>query len=266
MSNRVAADAPSGTKEDKRVDVTGVGGVMDATNEKASEPTGAHSWENAGTTTDVEGKGGILEDSNEEASKPSVGTENVEKVVRTDDSGPTKTFDNSNEPGSAVTDKVFAPFEGAKQGVKPIGGPDVQPQRRENVEQESGFSNPQDGTDQWTGTGGNGVTKQQDPVTKKVDPNIAVEKMTSVVELFKIADAEVELGLIDKDQKYDRIAELEEASPEEIATTSKVLARVRTAGLRRSSSTTPNGVGRVPSMRGGSTRTASVDRDESLFW
>jgi hypothetical protein len=265
MSNRVAADAPAGTKEDKRVDVTGVGGVMDASNEEASKPTGAHSWEEAGTTTDVTGKGGIIEDSNEEASKPSAGTESVEKVVRTDDSGPTKTFENSNEPNSAVTDKAFTTYEAAKQGVKPNGGADVQPQRRENVEQESGFSNPQDGTDQWTGTGGNGVTKQQDPVTKKVDPNIDVAKMTSVVELFKIADQEVELGLIPVEEKYDRIAELENASPEEIQATAKVLARVKTAGLsRRTAATAPGGIGRVPSMRP-TARTAHVELDDQLF-
>lgn len=274
---KTTAEAPPGTKEDKRVDVNGVGGVMDATNEQASEPTGAHSWENAGTTTDVEGKGGIIEDSNEEASKPSQGKERLPTAGEGgDDAGfnkdkniqgtDTQTFPNTNEPNSAVTDKVFAPFEGAKQGVKPIGGPDVQPQRRENVEQESGFSNPQDGTDQWTGTGGNGVTKQQDPVTRKVDPNIDVKKWTSVVELFKIADTEVELGLIESDDKYERIAELESASAEEIAATAKILSRVKTAGLtRRTAATREGGVGRVPSMRP-TARTASAERDEALFW
>jgi hypothetical protein len=247
--NKIAAEAPSGVGAQKRVDVEGVGGVIDATNEKASQPDGPHSYENAGKTVDVTGKGGVIEDSNAEASKPSDGSENLPTAGRdsddagfnkdknTDDSGPTKTFDNSNEPESAVTDKVFAhEHDAAKQGVKPIGGSDVQPQRRENVEQESGFTNPQDGTDQWTGTGGNGVTRQQDPVTKKVDPNIDAGKKAAfshVVAAMKLADAEVELGLLDKELKYDRVAELEALSEEALAAEERVISRVKTAGLTR---------------------------------
>jgi hypothetical protein len=246
--NRIAAEAPSGVGAQKRVDVEGVGGVIDATNEKASQPEGPHSYENAGTTVDVTGKGGILEDSNAEASKPSQGTESLPTAGRdsddsgfnkdktTDDSGPTKTWsENKNAPG--VTDKVFP--TAAKQGVKPIGGSDVQPQRRENVEQESGFSNPQDGTDQWTGTGGNGVTKQQDPVTKKVDPNIEQRKsaFAHVVAAMKLADAEIELGVLDPEQKYDRVAELEGLTPEELAAEERVISRVKTAGLSKKTAT-----------------------------
>ena len=265
--NKTAAEAPAGVGAQKRVDVEGVGGVIDATNEKASQPTGPHSYENAGKQVDVTGKGGIIEDSNAEASKPSEGTENLPTAGRdsddsgfnkdktTDDSGPTKTFDNSNEPASAVTDKVFT---GAKQGVKPIGGSDVQPQRRENVEQESGFSNPQKGTDQWTGTGGNGVTRQQDPVTKKVDPNIEQRSSSfaHVVAAMKLADAEIEIGVLDADKKYDRVAELEALTPEELAAEERVISRVRTAGLsrkvatRREAATREGEVaGRVPSFQ-----------------
>lgn len=282
MSRRTAADAPTqDTKADKRVDVNGVGGVMDATNEQASKPTGGHSWENAGTTTDVNGKGGIIEDSNAEASKPSVGTESLPTAADGgDDSGfnkdknipeqHTQVWDNSNEPGSAVTNQAFpATFQAAKQGVQPITGPgvfDTKQQDRVDVESDQFWNTKGTDTDQWTGTGGNGVTKQQSPVTPKVDPNIDVKKMTSVVTLFKIADAEVELGITSPEEKYDRIAELEQASPEEIEATAKVLARVKTAGLtRRTAATQPHGVGRVPSMRS-TARTASVERDESIFW
>jgi hypothetical protein len=266
--NRIAAEAPSGVGAQKRVDVEGVGGVIDATNEKASQPSGPHSYENAGKTVDVTGKGGVIEDSNSEASKPSDGSENLPTAGRdsddagfnkdktTDDSGPTKTFDNSNEPSSAVTDKVFP--TSAKQGVKPIGGADVQPERRENVEQESGFNNPQKGTDQWTGTGGNGVTRQQDPVTKKVDPNIEQRSSSfaHVVAAMKLADAEIEIGVLDADKKYDRVAELEALTPEELAAEERVISRVRTAGLAKRASTrreaaTREGevAGRVPSFQ-----------------
>lgn len=271
-NNRIAADAPSGVGAQKRVDVEGVGGVIDANNETASKPTGPHSYENSGTTTDVTGKGGIIEDSNGEASKPSDGTESLPTAGRdsddsgfnkdktTDDSGKTRTFDNSNEPGSAVTDKPFPDTSrgAAKQGVKPEGGADTQPERRENVEQESGFTNPQKGTDQWTGTGGNGVTRQQDPVTKKVDPNIEQRSSSfaHVVAAMKLADAEIEIGVLDPSLKYDRVAELEALTPEELAAEERVISRVRTAGLskkvatRREAATREGEVsGRVPSFQ-----------------
>lgn len=293
MSRRIAADAPTqDTKADKRVDVNGVGGVMDASNEQASKPD---------VDTNVTGKGGITDASNAEASKPDR-TESLptagegsddsgfNKDKTTDDSGKTRTWDNSNEPGSAVTQKAFPtaaqvrqawgdekPFpndetafgesSGAKGGAEPAD-PVGKADERVDLLQRVPVGNPQKGTDQWTGTGGNGVTKQQDPVTRNVDPNIDVKKMTSVVELFKIADAEVELGLINAEDKYERIAELESASVDEIRATAKVLARVKTAGLsRRTASTSPQGIGRVPSMRptASTQRTASVV-DESIFW
>jgi hypothetical protein len=86
--NKIAAEAPSGVGAQKRVDVEGVGGVIDATNEKASQPDGPHSYENAGKTVDVTGKGGVIEDSNAEASKPSDGSENLPTAGRdSDDAG-----------------------------------------------------------------------------------------------------------------------------------------------------------------------------------
>jgi len=284
MAQRTAADAPTAdTKADKRVDVTGVGGVDHATNEEASKPRGPHSWEPEGTTTDVTGKGGVLQDSNEEASKPSQGTESLptagkdgedsgfNKDKTTQDSGNTKTWsENHNAPG--VTDKAFptSHTEAAKQGVKPMQtkGPfDVQPSARVNVEDDEFFSTQGTPTDQWTGTGGNGVTKQQPPVTPKVGPGNDVRKST-FVDILKIADAEVELGLLASEEKYDRIAELEKASDDAIEATAKVLSRVRTAGLKKPSATKQGGVGRVPSLRT-MPRQASSNGDtpdESLFW
>jgi hypothetical protein len=301
-TQRTAADAPTAdTKADKRVDVEGVGGVMQGNNEEASKPRGPHSWESDGTTTDVTGKGGILQDSNEEASRPSQGTESLPTADRngddsgfnkdktTDDSGKTKTFDNSNEPNSAVTTQAFptsswkiawgderafpADDEGlsggsAKQGTDPVD-PVGKAGDRVNVLERVPVSNPQTGTDQWTGTGGNGVTRQADPVTPKSIEGDDIVNLSpskrSYVEMIRIADAEVELGITQPEQKYDRLAELEQASDEEIKTTAHVIARVREAGLRRQAATKTDGVGRVPSMRSAA-RTANTEPDESIFW
>jgi hypothetical protein len=73
-----------------------------------------------------------------------------------------------------------------------------------------------------------------DPVTRKVDPNISVSSgFSHVVTAMKLADTEVELGLLEKDKKYDRVAELEALSPEELAAEERVVARVKTAGLAK---------------------------------
>ncbi len=239
-TNRTAAEPadPSG-KPDARVNVEGVGGVYKGDNPEAqSKPD---------VRTDVEGKGGFMDDSNAEASEPDkrerVGDrqeENAGFQQGGQKGPPTKTWSENNGT-RAVTDKVFSntDHEAAAQGVKPIGGPDVQPQRREDLEQESGFTNPQKGTDQWTGTGGNKVQRQADPVTKKVDPNIDVKKsaITShVVNVFKLADTEIELGITPAEKKYERVAELEAQDEGEISARLDTLSRVKTAGLTRQAS------------------------------
>ena len=61
-------------------------------------------------------------------------------------------------------------------------------------------------TSQWTGTEGNGVERQQDPVTTEVS-DMQFDGFTShFVAGLKLADMEVDLGLIEKDAKYDRLA------------------------------------------------------------
>lgn len=252
---RTAAEPVPAAKADKRVNVEGVGGVADgANNADASKPEGAHSWESEGTTVDVTGKGGVLQDSNAEASKPSGGTESIGQKDQDNagyqsggETGPnTKTFDNSNEPASAVTDKSF-PTAAAK-GVKPNGGADVQPQRREDVESDAGFKMDGTPTDQWTGTGGNGVTKQQDPVTNVPTQSggIKASGLISIAAL-KLADTEVALGLLPEAEKYNRMAELSAMPDAEIEAEHRALAKVKTAGLTRTAST--GGVSRLPSFK-----------------
>lgn len=247
---KVAAEpADSSGQPDKRVDVEGTGGVADASNEQASK---------ADAQVDVEGKGGTGVEGVEADEH-----QDVEKEVKTDDSGPTKAFDNSNEPDSAVTGESFkggsADHEAAKGGTKPNGGPDVQPQRREDLEQESGFSNPQKGTDQWTGTGGNGVTKQAPAVTNV--PTQSGGVTSHVVNIFKLADTEVELGMLDASQKYERIAELEGQDEIQVEAQLQTLARVRTAGLRKSPDAS---LTRLPSLKQASRDDASEQKTSNV--
>lgn len=273
MANQRHAGEPadSSGQPDKRVNVEGVGGVMDDSLDAAARPD---------KRVDVEGKGGVYQDSNAEASKPdakeslpTAGKDSDDsgfnKDKTTQDSGKTRTWDNSNEPGSAVTNKPFPntergasrqagddrPFPHgddalgggrAKEGVKPNGGKDVQPQRRENVmDHPTSPDNNSGPTDTWSGTGGNGVTRQQDPVTKRVDPNIDVKKSFSLAAL-KLAETEIEVGILDPDKKYDRLVELQDADDSVVEAQQQTLARVKTASVRKNAATQPQGLGRVP--------------------
>jgi hypothetical protein len=243
-----ATPADDSAKAKKQVDVNGVGGVDEASAEAASK---------ADARVDVEGKGGVIQDSNAEAAKPdekeNLGDRKQDNAGFQDGGktgDPTKTFDNSNEPGSAVTDKAV---QAAKQGTDPVDSVG-KPDKRVNVDEEVSYSNPNGVVDQWTGTDGNGVTKQQNPVTKKVDPNIEVKAGFVSIAALKLADTEVELGLITKDEKYDRLAELADKDDVEIAAEHRALAKVKTAGLTRTAS--KGGASRMPSFN-------KIARDEA---
>lgn len=260
MSNKIKTAAepvdPSG-KPDKQVDVEAVGGISDASNEATSRPD---------LSVDVEGKGGIMDASNEQAASPD-STQDVAKEVRTDDSGPTSTFPEGNNgvtknaPG--VTDRAF-PTAAAK-GVKPIGGPDVQPQRREDVESDEHWHTDSTGTDTWSGTGGNKVNRQQDPVTNV--PTQSGGVTSHIVNVFKLADTEVELGMIDKTAKYERIAQLEHEDASVIEARLDTLSRVRTAGLSKKPAVS---LSRLPSLKQASSsepveKTAGTDLDDPRY-
>lgn len=236
---KIAAEPadPSGAA-DKRTDVKGVGGIADnATNEGASTPD---------TSADVEGKGSVLDGSNEEAAAPSVGTESIgdrqEENAGFQEGGqtgaPTQTFPNTNEPDSAVTDKVYAAKEGT-QPVDPVG----KPQDRVDVDQEVTYTNPNGVADQWTGTEGNGVTKQQSPVTKE-----ELQQGVVTISALKLADTEIEIGILPQSDKYNRIAALSSLSEEEISAELRALSKVKKAGITKSASNSSAIAGRVPAF------------------
>jgi hypothetical protein len=266
--NKVAATpADPSAKPDKQVDVTGVGGVVDATNEEASK---------ADAQVDVEGKGGTgVEDVSADK------TESVEKEVTTDDSGPTSTFPkqkNHLDAGSVHDNEPF-PKGGAKKGTDPVDAVG-KPDERVDVEQEVSVSwnQSETGTDQWTGTDGNGVTRQADPVTRQVDPNIEQPRSSHTftahtVKVFKVADTEVAVGLLDESRKYERISELAEKPESVVDELLAYASKVKEAGLAKQQ--TPKTARKLPSFSKAaaveaetSTVTSSVDEvahDSALF-
>jgi hypothetical protein len=105
-----------------------------------------------------------------------------------------------------------------------------------------------DGTKTWSGTDGNGVTKQLDPVTNVPTQSGGV-KASGYVSLaaLKLAEAEVSLGIISEDDKFNRLAELGDTPEDQIVAEHRALAKVKTAGLTRTAS--KGGAGRVPSFK-----------------
>lgn len=295
-----ASGAPAVATPDKRVDVTGVGGIADASNDAASK---------ADAQVDVLGKGGtgvesVAADSTESLPKGDSENAGFDKSKNIE-SIPTKTFDDGSSKVERQTDPTTSEVDpnidfkssswvvqGHDDGVFPDGGdglsggtavqgvdpvdPVGRAQDRVNVlEHVTSPSNNSGPTTTWSGTDGNGVNRQQDPVTQPsmargehVDDNGTNWKGSShLFTALKLADLEVEMGLLNADKKYERIAALEAASPEALRAELTYAERVKTAGFGKKTA----GVGRVPSMvdstqeKTASTTPDTDIPDEALF-
>ena len=289
MSTQKTADGPTGPEAapDARVDATGVGGVIDPSNDAASKADKQVDVTGVGSTgvTDVEADKTESLPTASETSDDS----GFDATKTTEDSGPTKTFGDSDGTEKAFTDPVTnESLESAKWGggvssartaydAKPFydqpglsGGTavkGVQPVAEkfgERVDVLQATTTPENNsgpTSQWTGTDGNKVLRQQDPVTPE---SIATDGFTShFVAGLKLADMEVDLGLIEKDAKYDRLAELSPQTDEEIGAQMDMLSRVKTAGTRKLAAKRTSGVTRMPSAFGRAT--ASAKRFDSVI-
>jgi hypothetical protein len=258
--NRTAdatAQAPDVAKPKLQVDVTGVGGVDEASNEEASKPSVGE--------VNVLDKGGVDSDvaaqSHEtlpDSSKDGDAGFNTNKT--TDDSGPTKTwsgdYGDSLGQQDPITDDVYPASDqgvnkksyndgvypdndgglaggGAQSGNKPIA--ENFGERVDVLDHTTSPSNNSGPTKTWSGTDGNGVNKQQDPVTPQEQSSWATVVKGSSAHLFaafKLADAEVKAGLLtDDDQKFNRIAELEQQDPIACKIGMEYVARIKTANL-----------------------------------
>lgn len=275
MSTRTA-DGPTGPEAapDKRVDVEGVGGVIEPSNEAASAADAQVDVTGVGSTgvTDVEAdKTETLPDSSDDNA-------GFNKDRTTDDSGPTKTYGDSDGGEKAFTDPVTnqtmeasqrqaldsEPFVddsinqggGANKGVQPVDAIGKAQQRVDVRQPVTTPANNSGETKTWSGTDGNGVLKQQDPVTTE---SIATDGWTPhTMAALKVADTEVELGLITPEEKYNRFAELESLEPAVLSSVESTLTRVRTAGLARLAAARTSGVTSIPRAFGQRTAAPGV--------
>jgi hypothetical protein len=274
VADEVSKDNASASKADVETHVEGVGAVYEGTNEESSK---------ADAQTAVDAKG----------THPAWGDDPAERMDVEHEGGdieaiPTKTFPNKNQHDPVSSEPFPASEEGvkkshddsafptddgglaggnAKSGTEPADPMGKAQDRVDVLDHVTSPNNNSGPTKTWTGTDGNGVTKQQPAVTKEPSPpaDEGVKKSTHLLSAFKLADLEVELGLLDADRKYARVAELENESPEAVKASLRYAERVRLAGLGRQAKTAK----RLPSM----TRSASTDKsptekpesDSSLF-
>lgn len=291
MSTTHTADGPTGPEAapDVRVDATGVGGVIEPSNEAASSADAQVDVTGVGSTgvTDV---GAEKTESLPTASETSDDS-GFDATKTTDDSGPTATFGDSDGTQKGLTDEVTneslegnqnksssqrqaydsKPFYdqpglsggSANQGTQPAD-PVGKAQDRVDVLQAAATPENNSGpTKQWTGTDGNKVERQQEPVTTEVS-DMQFDGFTShFVASLKLADMEVDLGLIEKDAKYERLAELSPQSDEEITAQMDMLSRVKTAGTKKLAAQRTAGVTRMPGAFG--KVTASAKRFDSVI-
>ena len=272
-----ASGAPEAATPDKNIDVDAVGGIIEPSNEEASKADAQIDVVGVGTT----GTSDVAADKTESVDQGDETSKNVEEI-------PTKTWGNGDgveKQIDGVTPQVYpaeggvtsswhvqaldsdpyphedgglagGPYVEGTQPVDPVGKPD----ERVNVQEPTTSPENNSGeTKTWSGTDGNKVHRQQDPVTNETlegEDIVNLSPSTSSTHIFaamKLADHEVELGLIPTAEKYERAAELEKLSPEELQAESRVVARVKTAGLSKATKEAM----RMPAMG----RNASVEKE-----
>lgn len=172
------------------------------------------------------------------------------------DSGAFPRTEDSPADGSAV------------KGTQPADAVGVADDRVDVLDTVTSPANNSGPTKTWSGTDGNGVTRQQDPTTNETLEGADGVKQAHIIDSMKLAEMEVDLGLLDKESKFNRVDELSKSSAEVVKTGLEYAERVKTAGLAKRTSKTAS---RFPSLA----RNASVETstpavedagDAGLFW
>jgi hypothetical protein len=274
-----ASGAPEAATPDKNIDVDAVGGIMDASNEEASR---------ADAQIDVDGQGytgphDVSADKTESVDQGSETSKNVEEIPTktwsgTDGNGVEKQTDpvgggvypaeggvTSSWSVTALDSSPFPEEDGGLaggttvKGVEPADPVGKADDRVDVLDATTSPANNSGDTKTWSGTDGNGVTRQQEPVTNETlekEDIVNLDNHSSSTHIFaalKLADHEVELGLTAPADKFNRAEELEKLTPEELQAENRVVARVKTAGLSKETKVAM----RMPAMG----RSASVEKE-----
>ena len=295
--------APAVAKPDHNVNVTDAGGVGSASNEEASK---ADAQVNV---TDIGGVSGVGtgDEKTVEVTQGDEHSKNIE-AIHTDTFGPSEGDSlGQHDPVTDVSSyqvfnsDSFTPIKhheipatkSATWVVSDVRGAepaDAMGKAQDRIDVSHGDAHTKTTEDSgptktWTGTEGNGVTRQADPTDKnkgesfyehqnskefypkdvKSEDHAFGDHKAHIMAAFKLADTEIELGILDPSQKYQRVAELEKAAPVIVEASLDYANRVKTAGLKKSARVSR----RLPSLvKGASTvapETQEGSDDSALF-
>lgn len=270
-AGRQTSDKPKGaqTVEDHREPVeSNVKGATDMADQQHTAD-GPKPHGGADTAPDarveVDGVGGVMD-------KPLSGVEhqNVEKAV-TVTAPATETWtdgkgDSLGQESGVSHDTFPAKGDGVKSSSEHDAAAILNEDHAKTIDVEKPLTDDSKVAD-GTKTFGNPSNRTTDPVTDEPYPSAKdgvkaarAEGRAHALACVKLADAEIELGLTAPADKHNRISELEDLSLAEVEAQSATVARVRTAGLRRPVQANKTAATRIPSLQGG--RTASVDPTE----
>jgi hypothetical protein len=247
-------------------------GVIDRIVERVSADAEGGSDVKPDARVPVDGVGQVAGD-------PEAGVEhiNVEKPLKEEVGDDTKTFgDNSTQAvtpgvGSAGIGPIGQPVSNTKKADKI---PDHEPAHID-VEKPIGGEEIGEPTKTW----GSDDFHITDPITKEVgsfgSPSAPIGQPVSNVKAhifaaMKLAEDEVELGLVEPEEKFDRAAILEQQTPEQLQTHGETLAMVRKANLtsktatRKPVSKVPAGISKSASTSG-DIASKPFDSDSAIF-
>lgn len=244
---KVAALAEAGVFE-KLIERLGA----DAVTERADFPN-----------TDIDSRGQLGGDPTKDAQHV-----DVEKPLKEEVGPETQTFgDNSaptvtSEDGSVGQGPIGSPIHSGKT-ANPIPGSSDVWKADAQIDVEKPLNKEEVGEP--TKTWGSDPFHITDPVTNEVGPgNTVSAAKTHWMKALKVAETEIQLGLLPEEEKYDRIAILDGQSPEQVEAVGQTLAMVRKANLRKAK-TMP----KAPAGLGAVTAAAKApevnDGDEALF-
>jgi hypothetical protein len=274
--------APAVAKPDYSTTVEGQGGVGGASNEEASKANAQVNVTDIGGVSGV----GIGDEKTVEVTQGDEHSKNIE-AIHTDTFGPSEGDSLgqhdpvTSEKGDHLSSWVVSDVRGAEPS-DPMG------QAQDRIDVSHGDAHTKTTEDSGpTATfpdGNSAVTRQADPVdsqsesfynhqnsTENYPSGVKSEdyafgdKSSHLMTAFKLADTEIELGLLDASQKYARVAELEKAAPAVVEASLEYASRVKTAGLKKSARTAK----RLPSLaREASTapQTTQADSDDSALF
>jgi len=203
----------------------------------------------------------------------------VDKPLKEEVGDKTKTWgDNSapavtSEDGSVGQGPIGSPIHSTQKNANPIPGSETPWKADAQIDVEKPLNTEEVG--EKTKTWGDDKFHTTDPVTTDGSGNdmggpigqaISSAK-THWMKSLKVAETEIDLGVLTPEEKYDRVAILDGMTPQQVEAVGQTLAMVRKANLRKAKAMpkTVPGLGQVVASTQGTSETSEVNDDSALF-